>query len=194
MPAIQSEATTLGVTAPAFELPISNPWIDDEGIESDHRALSDYVDRLAVVVIFMCNHCPYVVHVQPELIRLATDYADRGVQVVGINSNDPVRYPTDSFERMADDARRLGYPFPYLFDATQDVARAYGAVCTPDCFVFDDRRRLVYRGRLDGTRPGGAPSDGAEIRAALDAMLEGREVPVEQHPSIGCGIKWRRSA
>jgi thiol-disulfide isomerase/thioredoxin len=179
-----------GTPLPHFDLSISNPWIDDAG--GDHRSDEHYKEARILVVVFMCNHCPYVIHVQPELIRLAAEYEDRGVQFVGISSNDPVAYPADSFENMASEAQRLGYPFPYLFDKSQGVARAFGAVCTPDIFVYDRSRRLQYHGRLDGSRPGGAPPDGADLRAVLDSLVGGGDPPVEQVPSLGCSIKWRR--
>jgi len=174
---------------PDFDLRISNPWLDSE--ERDYRDSSDYRSANVLVVTFICNHCPYVVHVQPELVRLAADYLDRGVQVVGINSNDPKKYPSDSFENMASEAQRLGYPFPYLFDESQAVARRFGAVCTPDTYVFDSERLLRYHGRLDATRPGGPSPDGKEIRAALDALLSGELPSSDQKPSMGCSIKWR---
>jgi thiol-disulfide isomerase/thioredoxin len=142
--------------------------------------------------MFICNHCPYVRHVNPELVRVAKDYTDRGVSFVAISSNDVTQYPEDSPERMAEVAAEVGYPFPYLYDETQEVARAYGAACTPDFFVYDADLRLVYRGRLDASTPGNAePLTGADLRAALDALLAGTPVPAEQHPSIGCSIKWR---
>jgi peroxiredoxin len=176
--------TPLGTTAPPFTLP--------DVTTGDTRNLEDLRGRVATVVMFICNHCPYVRHVNPELVRVAKDYTDRGVSFVAISSNDVTQYPEDSPERMAEVAAEVGYPFPYLYDETQEVARAYGAACTPDFFVYDADLRLVYRGRLDASTPGNAePLTGADLRAALDALLAGTPVPAEQHPSIGCSIKWR---
>jgi thiol-disulfide isomerase/thioredoxin len=144
------------------------------------------------VVIFLCNHCPYVKHVRHELAALAREYGAKGVGVVGINANDAVAYPDDSPERMAREKAEVGDSFPYLYDEGQDVARAYQAACTPDFFVFDRDRRLAYRGQLDDSRPGnGRPVTGQDLRAALDAVLAGRPVPEPQRPSIGCNIKWK---
>jgi peroxiredoxin len=176
--------TPLGTTAPPFTLP--------DVTTGDTRSLEDLRGRVATVVMFICNHCPYVRHVNPELVRVAKDYTDRGVSFVAISSNDVTQYPEDSPERMAEVAAEVGYPFPYLYDETQEVARAYGAACTPDFFVYDADLRLVYRGRLDASTPGNAePLTGADLRGALDALLAGAPVPAEQHPSIGCSIKWR---
>jgi hypothetical protein len=142
--------------------------------------------------MFICNHCPAVKHVRAELARIGREYTVRGVGIVAISSNDPEAYPDDSPERMREEKAAAGYVFPYLFDGTQQVAAAYRAACTPDFFLFDADRRLVYRGQLDGSRPGSAvPVTGADLRAALDAVLAGREVPAEQRPSLGCNIKWR---
>jgi hypothetical protein len=133
-----------------------------------------------------------VVHVQDELARIGRDYADSGIGIVAIGSNDPERYPDDAPERLAEQARRVGFPFPYLFDATQEVARAYDAACTPDIYLFDAPLRLAYHGRVDDSRPtNGRPVTGADLRAALDAVAAGRAVPEPQWPSVGCGIKWR---
>jgi len=145
------------------------------------------------VVMFICNHCPYVKHVQPELVRIASEFHPSDVQFVAINSNDPIAYPEDSFDEMRRDALRLDYPFPYLLDEFQDVARAYGAECTPDFFVFDQGRRLVYRGRLDPSRPGQGEANGSELRAALQDLLANGAVSGEQFPSMGCNIKWKRN-
>lgn len=154
--------------------------------------LNDFDDRSALLVIFMCNHCPFVKHVAPELTRLANDYMSRGVGVVGINSNDAAAHPNDSPEQMVHEAEERGYPFPYLYDETQEVAKAYGAACTPDFFLYDKSRQLVYRGQLDASRPGNnVPVTGGDLRAALDAVLAGRSPSEKQIPSIGCNIKWR---
>src|SRR4051812_39498687 len=144
-----------------------------------------------VVIMFLCNHCPFVKHVRHELATLTREYRDKGVATVGINANDATAYPDDSPERMAQEKAEVGYPFPYLYDESQEVARAYQAACTPDFFVFDRRRRLVYRGQLDDSRPSnGLPVTGKDLRAALDAVLAGRPIPEPQRPSIGCNIKW----
>ena len=140
----------------------------------------------------MCNHCPYVKHISAGLADFARDYASRGLQTVAINSNDPDRYPQDGPEPTAREVQRAGYIFPYLFDATQEVAHAYGAACTPDFFLYDAERRLVYRGQFDASRPGiGQPVTGADLRAAADALLAGQPVAADQTPSVGCNIKWK---
>lgn len=185
-----SEMTALGTQAPAFDIPTANPWIDDN--TKPTRSLDDYVDAKALVVIFMCNHCPYVIHVQDALVALANDYATQGVQLIGISSNDVKAYPSDSFEQMAVRAKELNYPFPYLYDESQDVAHAYRAMCTPDIFVYDAERTLAYRGRLDETRPRtGATAHGSDLRTALDTLLATGKGPEQQYPSIGCNIKWK---
>jgi peroxiredoxin len=173
----------LGTKAPDFSLP---------DVNGKTASLSDFSKAPACLVIFMCNHCPYVKHVAPELARLARDYQAKGLAVVGINSNDVVSHPDDSPEQMFREAKSRGYTFPYLFDATQKVAKAYKAACTPDFFVFDKNKKLVYRGQLDASRPeSGIPVTGKDLRAALDAVLAGNPVAAEQHPSIGCNIKWQ---
>lgn len=173
----------LGTLAPDFSLP-----------DFDGRtvSLADFKQAPALVVVFMCNHCPFVKHVAPELARLAKDYQPRGVAFVGINSNDAAAYPDDSPDKMKEEAKARGYTFPYLFDETQKVAQAYRAACTPDFYLFDSGRKLVYRGQLDASRPdSGIPVTGADLRAALDAVLSGKAPSHEQRPSIGCNIKWR---
>lgn len=173
----------LGAPAPAFELP------DPTGRE--HR-LSDLAAAKPLLVAFICNHCPFVKHVRAGFAALAAEYQKRGVAVVAIASNDVQAYPEDGPEGMAEEAREAGYGFPYLFDETQKVAKAYGAACTPDFFLFDGSARLAYRGQLDGSRPGNAvPVTGADLRAAAEAVLAGEPVPEAQTPSIGCGIKWK---
>jgi peroxiredoxin len=180
---VPSTMAPLGMRAPDFELP------DTTG---STVALDDFEDASALLVVFMCNHCPYVKHVQDELAAFAAEYADRGLAVVGINANDVERYPDDSPERMAEEKERVGYPFPYLYDETQDVARAYGAACTPDFFLFDAERELVYRGQFDDSRPGNdLPVTGEDLRAAADAVLAGEPVPEDQVASVGCSIKWK---
>jgi peroxiredoxin len=176
----------LGTDAPEFVLPdtISGKELSLESISSD----------LATVIMFICNHCPYVKHVNKELVRLANDYAPKGVAFVAISSNDVEAYPADSPERMKEVATELSYPFPYLYDEDQSVAKAYQAACTPDFYVFDGQMKLAYRGQLDGSRPrNDVPVTGKDVRAAVDAILAGEPVPEEQRPSIGCNIKWKDS-
>ena len=186
-----SESLDLGTEAPPFDLPVANPECDDKG--GDRRSLEDYRYSSVVVVVFMCNHCPFVIHVRPQLVDIAAEYADRGVQFIGISSNDAIRYPDDSFERMREDALRYGYPFPYLYDESQEVARAYGAVCTPDVYVYDSDRKLRYHGQVDESRPGGREAHGRDLRTALDQLLKRGAVDVEQIPSMGCNIKWKEN-
>jgi len=173
----------LGTQAPDFRLP------DPSG---KAWSLADFEERQALLVAFICNHCPFVKHVREGFAQLAREYGGRGVAVVGINSNDFEAYPDDSPAAMAREAEAFGYDFPYLVDERQQAAKDYGAACTPDFFVFDRGRRLVYRGQMDGSRPGSdVPVTGEDLRAALDAVLEGRAVAEEQRPSLGCNIKWR---
>ena len=161
-------------------------------VDGQQVGLHDFDGKPALLVIFMCNHCPFVKHVADELTRLAMDYMPKGVAVVGINSNDAAAYPQDSPEQMVHEAEQRGYPFPYLYDETQEVAKAYGAACTPDFFLYDKSRKLVYRGQLDASRPGnGLPVTGADLRAAIDAVLAGQPVADDQRPSLGCNIKWK---
>lgn len=185
----ESLMAELGTQAPSFELPITNPGADD--LHGGVRSLDDYEDATAVVVIFMCNHCPYVKHIEDALVDVAAAYQEKGVQFVGISSNDAENYPADSFERMTDRAKEKGFPFPYLYDETQEVARAYGALCTPDFFVYDENRALVYRGRFDETRPNQGDAHGGDLSQALDELLDHGSVDMEQHPSMGCNIKWK---
>jgi len=173
----------LGITAPHFSLP------DAQG---NTVSLSDFRDAKALVVVFMCNHCPFVKHIAGELSQVAKDYQPQGVAFVGINANDVDNYPDDSPEKMAEEVRQRDYTFPYLYDETQEVAKAYAAACTPDFYIFDHQQRLVYRGQLDSSRPGNdIPVSGEDLRAALDAVLADRDVPEPQQPSIGCNIKWK---
>jgi len=173
----------LGTTAPDFRLPDSSGKI---------ISLADFKDKAALVVIFMCNHCPYVVHIRAGLAQLARDYASRGIAIVGINSNDVKNYPADSPAKMRDEVKSAGYIFSYLYDETQAIAKAYRAACTPDIFLFDRGRRLVYRGQFDASRPGnGIPVTGKDLRAALDSVLVGKATSELQVASIGCNIKWK---
>ena len=174
--------------------PLATKAPDFSLINVDGRTvgLSDFEDAKAYLVVFMCNHCPFVKHVALELARIGLDYMPKGVAMVGINSNDAATHPNDSPEQMIHEAEQRGYPFAYLFDETQDVGKAYGAACTPDFFLYDKSRKLVYRGQLDASRPGNnIPVTGADLRAALDAVLTGKSPPEKQIPGIGCNIKWR---
>ena len=173
----------LGTAAPDFSLP---------EVASGHTvALADLAEKKALLVMFLCAHCPYVVHVQAELVRLARDYAGQSVALLAITANDIANYPQDAPAPTAAMARAAGFTFPFLYDETQTVAQAYRAACTPDFFLFDAARRLAYRGQLDSSRPGRGQPDGADLRAALDAVLADAPVTPEQHPSIGCNIKWK---
>jgi peroxiredoxin len=172
----------LGTAAPDFSLP------DPTG---NTHALKDFADARALLIAFICNHCPYVKHIVDGLAQFARDYQPRGVAMVAINSNDATRYTDDSPANMAKLAAQKGFTFPYLYDASQAVARSYQAVCTPDLFLFDQARHLVYRGQFDASRPGNQqPVTGADLRAAADAVLAGRATK-EQIPSVGCNIKWK---
>jgi peroxiredoxin len=179
----------LGAPAIPFDLPVSNPWID-EGT-GNTRSLGQYAEAKAVVIVFTCNHCPYAVHIQQALAAVARTYQAKGVQFMAISANDPDQYPTDGFDAMARRAREVDFPFPYLFDETQEIAKAYGAVCTPDLFVYDAGRSLAYRGRFDETRPGKGTAHGGELTHALDVILATGQGPEEQYPSMGCNIKWK---
>ena len=174
----------LGTKAPDFKL--LNPTTGKQ------VALANLSDSPALLVVFMCNHCPYVKHVAAGLAALAKEYQAKGVAVVGINSNDAVKHPDDSPEKMKQEVQSRGYTFPYLYDETQTVAKAYRAACTPDFFVFDKDRKLAYRGQMDSSRPdSGIPVTGQDLRAALDAVLAGRKPAEDQRASIGCNIKWK---
>lgn len=168
------------------------------------RTLAEFADQPGLLVAFICNHCPFVLHILDGFLDFARDYGPRGLQIVAISSNDPAEYPEDAPERMADLARARGFPFPYLYDRTQDVALAYGAICTPDFFLFGPDRRLFYAGQFDGSRPKidrpplpgvpirtGLPVTGEDLRHAVDTLLAGEPAPQPQRPSAGCSIKWR---
>ncbi len=173
----------LGTTAPDFQLPDTSGKIVSP---------ADFTDAPALLVVFMCNHCPYVIHIRAGLAQLARDYLPKGVAIVGINANDVANYPEDSPARMKAEVKGAGYLFPYLYDETQAVAKAYHAACTPDIYLFDKNRKLVYRGQFDGSRPGnGIPVTGTDLRAALDAVLAGKPVSPTQKASMGCNIKWK---
>lgn len=173
----------LGTTAPDFALPDTNGKI---------VRLADFDGAKALLVIFLCNHCPYVKHIADRLAQITREYVEKGVAVVGINSNDAAAYPEDSPEKMKEEVAARGYAFPYLYDETQETAKAYRAACTPDFFLFDADRQLVYRGQLDDSRPSnGLPVTGKDLTAAVEAVLSGKSVPAEQMPSLGCNIKWK---
>ena len=174
----------LGTVAPGFRLS------DTDG---KTVSLDEFKGAPALLVAFICNHCPYVKHIRHELARLGKEYQGKGVAVVAISSNDVNNYPDDSPKMMAKEKAEVGYTFPYLYDESQQIALAYKAACTPDFYVFDKHQKLVYRGQLDGSRPGNPiPVTGKDLRAALDAVLAGKPVSDDQRPSIGCNIKWKR--
>lgn len=180
----QSTMLALGTAAPPFSLP--------DTASGKTVSLVDLAASRALLVAFICNHCPYVKHILDGFTAFAREYAPRGLAVVAISSNDVTAYPADSPQEMVKLAREKNFTFPYLYDESQFVARAYDAVCTPDFFLFDSNRRLVYRGQFDGSRPNGRqPATGADMRAAADAILTGKPVPEPQLPSVGCGIKWK---
>jgi len=182
-----STMLSLGTQAPVFSLP--------DPVTNRMVSLSDFNDVPVLLVMFICNHCPFVKHVADELTRLTDEYRGRGVAAVAINSNDADNYPDDAPDKMVAEVKARGYRFPYLYDESQAVAKAYHAACTPDFFVFDRARRLVYRGQLDSSRPdSGTPVTGTDLRAALDAALSGSAPFAEQKPSIGCNIKWKQGA
>jgi peroxiredoxin len=173
----------LGTPAPAFALPDTTGKI---------VSIEDFKGAKALLVMFICNHCPFVKLVRDELAALGREYQTKGVAMVAIMSNDAENYPDDRPEKMAEEVVTAGYTFPYLYDATQETAKAYHAACTPDFFLFDANRKLAYRGQFDDARPrNGKPVTGADLRAAIDAVLAGQPVSSEQHPSIGCNIKWK---
>lgn len=173
----------LGTVAPAFTLP-------DTTLQQ--VSLETFAGAPALLVMFICNHCPFVKHLRSELAQLGRDYVAQGLGIVAISSNDADAYPADSPAKMIEEQQAAGYNFPYLFDGTQEVAKSYRAACTPDFYLFDKDRRLVYRGQFDDSRPSnGLPVTGKDLRAAIDAVLAGKPVSTEQRPSIGCNIKWR---
>jgi peroxiredoxin len=180
-----SNMIALGTTAPGFTLP--------DTVSGSMMSLNNLRSGVATVIMFICNHCPYVKHVNTELVKLAGDYLPKGVKFIAISSNDIKTHPEDSPELMKKNALQLKYPFPYLYDETQEVAKAYDAACTPDFYIFDKDMKLVYRGQLDDSRPGNnIPLSGKDIRSALDNLLSGAPVNPRQRPSIGCNIKWKQ--
>ncbi|MBF0237413.1 MAG: thioredoxin family protein [SAR324 cluster bacterium] len=185
MVAIPSKMIPLGTTAVPFSLP--------DTVSGNMMSLENLKSSRATVLMFICNHCPFVKHVQTQLVQLAKDYQPRGVVFIAINSNDVANYPEDSPEKMKAVALEKGYSFPYLYDESQSVAKAYQAECTPDFFIYDSSLKCVYRGQLDNSRPGNnLPVTGRDMRQALDAMLDGNPVSSDQKPSIGCNIKWKK--
>ena len=180
----ESSMLELGTKAPEFTLP--------DTITGETLSFSSLKGQKGILVMFICNHCPYVIHVNEELIRVTNDYKSKGISVIAISSNDEVNYPQDGPVQMKKHAEETGYNFPYLYDESQAVARAYVAECTPDFYLFDEKESLYYRGRLDGSRPGNSDQlDGKDMRDAMDSMLSGKETPVVQRPSAGCNIKWK---
>lgn len=174
----------LGTVAPDFNLP--------DTVSEKRILLNDVKGKVATVVMFICNHCPFVIHVNQGLVRLANDYRNKGIGFVAISANDVVTHPADAPDKMKDTAIRLQYPFPYCYDESQEIAKAYAAACTPDFFIYDKNLELVYRGQLDDSRPGNnIPVTGKDIRNTLDCLLTGKPVPAFQRPSIGCNIKWK---
>ena len=184
--AIASLMLPLGTPAPLFSL---------RDVVSDQRySLASFKGKAALQVMFICRHCPYVVHVEQEIAKIGRDYTDTGLGIIGISSNDPAQYPDDAPPRLKEMAERLGFNFPFCFDETQDVAMAYGAACTPDFYLFDRERRLAYHGQLDDSRPGSnKPVTGRDLRAAINAALAGKPADSKQRASIGCSIKWKRA-
>ena len=180
----ESAMLALGTTAPHFAL--------TDVVTGKQIATQAAAGPKGLLVMFICRHCPFVKHLEKALAQLGSEYAGKGIGIVAISSNDAENYPDDGPERLAEQAKRLGFSFPYLYDETQDVARAYGATCTPEFFLSDDSLKLVYRGQFDYSRPGnGVPVTGKDLRGAMDALLAGRPINSEQHPSIGCSIKWK---
>ncbi len=183
MVATTSGTMPLGTPLPPFRL---------RDTDGNIVASTDFADDDALLVIFMCNHCPFVRHINLQLASFAREYMPRGLAIVGINANDAERYPDDSFDAMKREKARVGYPFPYLHDEDQAVAHSFGAVCTPEFFLFDSERELVYQGQFDGSRPGNdVPVTGDDLRAAVTAVLTGTEVDPDQTPSMCCSIKWK---
>ena len=180
----KSNMLDLGIEAPDFNLP--------DVISDSNKSFNDIKGPKGTLVIFMCNHCPYVIHVLKEMVDLAHQYEVKGISAVAISSNDVKNYPADSPEKMKSLAQEMEFEFPYLYDASQEVAKAYDAACTPDFYLFDENHLLVYRGRMDDSRPGNdQPVTGNDLRAAMDAMLDNKDMPTPQYPSMGCNIKWK---
>jgi peroxiredoxin len=182
--AMASVMLPLGTPAPPFSL--------RDVVSGNLYSLNSFAGKTALLVMFICRHCPYVVHVEHGIAKIGRDYADTGLGIIGISSNDPVQYPDDAPPRLKEMAERLGFTFPFCFDETQEVAKAYRAACTPDFYLFDQDRQLLYRGQLDDSRPGSnKPVTGRDLRAAIDAALAGKPVDRNQKASVGCSIKWK---
>ena len=182
--ATSSAMLPLGTAAPSFSL--------RDVVNGQIYSIDSFADKIALLVMFICRHCPYVVHVEQELAKIGQDYRDSGLGIIAISSNDPVGYPDDAPAKLKEMAQRLGFTFLYCHDETQEVAKAYRAACTPDFYLFDRDRRLVYRGQLDDSRPGNnKPVTGRDLRSAVQAVLVGKSVNGNQRPSIGCSIKWK---
>jgi peroxiredoxin len=183
--AAETTPIPLGFQAPQFKLP--------DTVSGEIKSLDELASKKATVIMFLCNHCPYVKHVIQGIVEMARDYIPKGVAFIGISSNDAENYPDDHPDRMKELAEKMDFPFPYLYDESQEVARAYHAACTPDFSIFDGDLKCVYRGQMDDARPGNdKPVTGTDIRKALDAILEGKEVNSLQYPSVGCSIKWKK--
>jgi peroxiredoxin len=181
----ESTMLALGTQAPDFNLP--------DTVSGNTISLSDIKSDIATVVMFICNHCPYVIHVNEEMVNIAKEYQELGMSFVAISSNDVANYPADAPDKMKTNAEENGFTFPYLYDESQEVAKAYAAACTPDFYVFDRNLQLVYRGRMDASRPNsGVPVTGEDLRSALDAVLLGRPAAAIQYPSMGCNLKWKQ--
>ena len=182
--AVSSSMLALGTLAPDFNL--------NDVVSGNSVSLSSLAGKKALLIMFICRHCPFVKHVQAELAQLGQDYQGKNIAIIAISANDPVAYPEDAPKSLKEQAQSLGFTFPYLFDETQEVAKAYSAACTPDFFLFNKERKLVYRGQLDDSRPdSGIPVTGKDLRAAINAVLEDQPVNPDQKPSIGCSIKWK---
>ncbi len=183
MAGVSSTMLALGTAAPDFSLPDTTGQL---------VSLADYKQAPATLVVFLCNHCPYVKHIANQFAEFVREYQAKGVAVIGINANDVSKHPDDSPQKMAEEAKKIGYTFPYLYDETQEVAKSYRAACTPDFFLFDKDHKLAYRGQFDGSRPDNKIAvTGQDLRMALDAVLQDQPVPAEQKASMGCNIKWR---
>lgn len=180
-----SNMLALGTSAPEFSL--------TDTVSGNTMNLQELQGDKGTIIMFICNHCPFVIHVNSELVKLANEYSEKGIGFIAISSNDAENYPQDGPDKMKIHAKEVGYPFPYLYDETQEVAKVYDAACTPDLYLFDGDLKLVYRGQLDNSRPGnGVPVTGADLRSAIVAVLLGDSVSDIQKPSIGCNIKWKR--
>ncbi len=181
-----SNMLPLGTQAPVFNL--------FDTVSGTHLSLTQLKGTQATVIMFICNHCPFVIHVNPEIVSIAKSYSEKGIRFIAISSNDVINYPQDSPENMTMHAKNEGYPFPYLYDETQNVAKAYDAACTPDFYVFDANLKLTYRGQLDDSRPdNGIPVTGNDLKNALDCLIENKDNTAQQKPSIGCNIKWKNN-